>query len=76
MAIAVTLRLARERGGRTVADVSAEIGVSAATLRRYEAGVLATPDDVLIALAHLYDERRLLEAHPVVRDLIGWRRAG
>ena len=69
------LRIARERQGLSVRELADTVGVTPATLRKYETGIIAVPDDVLIAIALTLGDRALLEQHPVTRALRSWPKA-
>lgn|GEM_PF-5119507 len=67
------LRIARERKGVPVKALAETVGVTPATLRKYETGVISpVPDDVLISVALTLGDRSLLEQHPVSRALRSW----
>ena len=69
------LRIARERRDISVRDLADTVGVTPATLRKYETGVIPVPDDVLIAIALTLGDRALLEQPPVPRALRSWPKA-
>ncbi len=69
------LRIARERRDISVRDLADTVGVTPATLRKYEPGVIPVPDDGLIAIALTLGDRALLEQHPVPRALRSWPKA-
>jgi transcriptional regulator with XRE-family HTH domain len=74
--VPLPLRAARERRDISVRDLADTVGVTPATLRKYETGVISpVPDDVLIAIALTLGDRALLEQHPVTRALRSWPKA-
>ncbi len=66
--------LRRDRGEQRAEAVADTVGVTASTLRRYEADALPVPDETLIALAIVYGDRSLLERHVVAEALAAWPR--
>lgn len=71
--LSLHLRKARLAAGLTQAEAAWIVSVDESQIRAYEHGrCKRVPDETLIALAIVYGDRSLLDAHPVAVAIRSW----